>query len=59
MDVRLISNFFIICLILIVFIIAHVNAFGMTHPAVPEGPIEEAGGDGLDEYNVVPPDEVQ
>jgi hypothetical protein len=43
----------------VVLIIVPKDPFGMTHPAVPEVPIEEAGGDGLDEYNVVPPDEVQ
>lgn len=39
----------------ILIIVVAVGTFSMTHPAVPEGPVEEAGGYGLDEYDIVPP----
>lgn len=39
----------------ILIIVVAVGTFSMTHLAVPEGPVEEAGGYGLDEYDIVPP----
>lgn len=40
-------------------VIVPVDAIAQAQPAVPEGPVEETGGYGLDEYNGVPPDEVE